>query len=191
MKRSMYYLLTGLFLFSACEQKDDLFSDAIAYWSFSDVNDSAADNSRMQEKGNLQWITLDGDAARDSKQRGGDGKAVKLDGSGWLDAVQGANDELNITGKQITIAVRIKADSLKDLNPVITKSGDDQSIAYSLTLAKDGEDLFIRTMLGSDDIGGAHLLKYKLPKEEWHDWHDIVFRFNGRGSELYVDGLLR
>lgn len=191
MKFLIYFLIGGGIFLSACEQKGKHFSGAVAYWSFSDENDLTIDNSQLREKGSLQWVKLDGDALRESRQRGGDGKAVKLDGSGWLDAVQGANDELNITGKQITIAIRVKADSLKELNPVITKSGDDQSIAYSLTLVKKGEDVFIQSMIGSDDIGGAHLLNYKLPEEEWYNWHDIVFRFNGRVSELYVDGLLR
>ncbi|GHT68026.1 hypothetical protein AGMMS50239_32260 [Bacteroidia bacterium] len=56
--------------------------------------------------------------------------------------------------------------------------------------ATDG-DVYIESKLGSDDIAGLHLLKYKLQKDEISKWHDILFRFNGKQSELYVDGVLR
>jgi len=72
--------------------------------------------------------------------------------------------------------------------PVINKTGTDQNIAYSVYLNPFENDLYIEAKIGSDDIGGAHKLKYKLAKEELNAWHDVIFRFNGRKSELFVNG---
>ncbi|MDR3712160.1 MAG: GH32 C-terminal domain-containing protein [Puia sp.] len=148
-------------------------------------------NSQLRQQGAVQFVDLTGDEKRASENDGGDGKAVYLDGSSWFSAGQGANGELNITGKGITLFVRMKADTIKEYSPLLTKSGNDQNMAYSIALHKEEGDVYIEAMLGSDDIGGAHLLKYRVPKEEWLKWHDILFRFNGKISELYIDGVLR
>ncbi len=190
MKRATCYLWYCLLFLLSCN-KAPVFQDAVAVWSFADLNDQTVLNSTLQKKGSVQFISLTGDEKPASHGSGDDGKGVYLDGSSWLDAGQGANDELNITGKAITIFIRMKPDSIKEYNPLLTKSGNDQNIAYSVALHKNGEEIYIEAMLGSDDIGGAHLLKYKLPKEQWLKWHDILFRFNGKTSELYIDGVLR
>ena len=85
----------------------------------------------------------------------------------------------------------MKADSVKGFVPLINKSGNDQNIAYSISLNTVGNDVYIESLIGSDDIGGAHMLRYKLQGDELTKWHDILFRFNGKVSELFVDGLLR
>ncbi|MFT3749517.1 MAG: GH32 C-terminal domain-containing protein [Agriterribacter sp.] len=191
MPRVLCYLSVCSLLFVSCSRQTSLFQDAVAAWSFSDVNDHAGFNSQLQQQGAVKFLNLAGDEKRSSMESGNDGKAVYLDGSSWLDAGQGINDELNITGKGITLFVRMKPDSIKEYNPLLTKSGNDQTIAYSVVLRKEGQDVYIETMLGSDDIGGAHLLQYKLPQDELLKWHNILFRFNGKISELYIDGILR
>ena len=191
MKGTMCYLIVCLLLLTCCERPTETFRDAVAAWSFRDLNDQSGLNSQLQKQGAVQLVDLPNDQKPASPGAGNDGKAVYLDGSAWLDAGQGIQDELNISGKGITIFVRMKPDSIKEFNPLLTKSGNDQNIAYSIALHKTGEDVFIEAMLGSDDIGGAHLLKYEVPKDELLKWHDILFRFNGKTSELYVDGVLR
>lgn len=191
MLRVLCYLSVCSLLFLSCNYKTSLVQDAVAAWSFADQNDQAGFNSSLLEQGSVKFLNLEGDEKRSSIETGGDGKAIYLDGTSWLDAGQGINDELNITGKGITLFVRMKPDSIKEYNPLLTKSGNDQTIAYSVALRKIEQDVYIEAMLGSDDIGGAHLLKYKLPKEESLNWHNILFRFNGKISELYVDGILR
>jgi sucrose-6-phosphate hydrolase SacC (GH32 family) len=191
MKRIIILYIAVSFVFVTAYGQKEVFKDAVAFWSFSNLNDLTIANSKLEKNVIVQLVNLEKQDLTASKDRDGDGKAIKLDGHSWLDAGQGINDELNINGKAISILIRMRADSLKDFNPLLTKSGDDQSIAYSVALDRDGEDVFIKAMLGSDDIGGAHLLKYKLPVEDLYKWHDIIFRFNGKRSELYIDGFLR
>lgn len=182
--------ICSLALLIACQPQNH-FKDAIAVWSLSDLNDQAADNSRLKAHGEIQFVTLEKADAKESARRGGDGIAAQF-GEAWLNAGQGINEEVNISGKNLSILVRIKPNTTgSGYMPLLNKAGDDQSIAYSIALNTIGEDVYIESMIGSDDIAGAHLLTYKLPKEELCRWHDILFRFNGKVSELYVDGQLR
>lgn len=189
MKPIYCFLLLCLLLLFSCKNPPNFFDDAVAAWYFADLNDQAGLNSQLTKEGSVQLVNI----ANDEKAQGNgsDGKAIYLDGTSWLNAKQGINEELNITGKGFTLFVRMKPGSIKEYNPLISKSGNDQTIAYSIVLHKNDEGIYIEAMLGSDDIGGAHLLKYQLPKEQWLQWHDILFRFNGKISELYIDGILR
>ena len=163
---------------------------AIAIWMFSDLNDATQENSRLKKNGNISFITLQGEEADASKIRGGDGVVAKFNGS-CLIAGQGADNELNFNGKFLSILARVKANHITGYTPILTKAGNDQSLAYNVAFNPQGKDIYLEILLGSDDIAGAHLLKYKMPKEELTLWHDIIFRFNGEISELYVDGQLR
>ncbi|MCD8267087.1 MAG: LamG domain-containing protein [Parabacteroides sp.] len=87
--------------------------------------------------------------------------------------------------------VRFKANQVRGYTPVLSKAGNDQSIAYSIALNKVEGDTYIECLMGYDEIAGAQLLKYKLPEGEETNWHDVLLRFNGRILELYVDGQLR
>lgn len=188
-RRAIYSLLFSTCVLIAC-QSPESFPDAVAIWSLSDLNDGTDQNSVLQMHKDVSFVALKGDEAKHSKLRGGDGMAARFKG-GWLDAGQGANEEVNLTGKNISILVRVKADRVEGYTPILTKAGNDQSIAYTIALNTLDGDTYIESLMGSDEIGGAHLLKYKLPEEEITGWHDIVLRFNGKMSELYVDGQLR
>lgn len=163
---------------------------AVAVWMLSDLKDSASENSELKKHGDVTFVILQGEEAEASKVRGGDGIVAKFNG-GWLEAGQGIDNELNLSGKQISLLVRVKANRVTGYTPILTKAGNDQNLAYNVALNPQGKDIYVEVLLGSDDIAGAHLLKYKMPKEDLNKWHDIAFRFNGEMSELYVDGLLR
>lgn len=182
-------VLSSIFLLTAC-QPQDCYKEAIAFWTFSDLNDQTTDNSVLKTHGDISLLTLDGFDKKESIRRGGDGIAAQFKNA-WFDAGQGLNEELNLTGKQISLLVRMKLNMVDAYMPLFNKAGDDQSVAYSIALNTVDGNVYVEAMIGSDDIGGAHLLKYKLPKEELNQWHDIFFRFNGKISQLYVDGLLR
>jgi sucrose-6-phosphate hydrolase SacC (GH32 family) len=185
MKKIIFF---GLFCtFLACttgNKSNDIFKDAIAVWHLSNVDDS-----RLKSFGDVQYVALEKMDADASGKRGGDGVAARFHNP-WLDAGQGINNELNLTGKHISILVRMKADNVTGFAPLLSKAGNDQNIAYRISMNVRDGDVYIETMMGSDDIGGAHLLKYKLPKDEVNRWHDILLRFNGKISELFVDGAL-
>ena len=191
MKKTVLLFLAICFvsLFMSCESQDD-FKGATVVWSFSDLNDNSAENSQLKSYGDVRFIDLNGEETKASKIRGGNGKAAQFNG-GWFDAGQGINEELNLTGKNVSILIRMRADEVKGQVPILNKAGNDQSVAYSIYLVNKGEDTYIQSFVGNDYIAGANLLKYKLPKEEVSKWHDIIFRFNGKTSELYVDGQLR
>lgn len=174
MKAMLSSLGLSCMLLAACSQRPS-FQDAVAAWTFADGNDEAGSNSSLQQKGAVSFK----------------GKAVHLDGQSWFDAGQGSNGELNITGKGLSIYVRMKADTIKDYQPLIVKPGSDQQLAYSVALRKTDSGAQVEVLLGSDDIGGAHLLKYLMPSQDALQWHDILFRFNGKISELFIDGVLR
>ncbi|MGV8134109.1 MAG: GH32 C-terminal domain-containing protein [Mangrovibacterium sp.] len=171
-------------------QPSGSFQNAVATWFLADLNDYTPGNSRLQAYGDVGFVTLQGTEAEASKARGGDGIAVYLNGGAWLDAGQGIKEELNLSGKNVSILIRMKADSVDGLIPLLTKAGTDQSVAYSIFLNRIGNEVYVESMLGSDEIGGAHMLKHRLPEEGLTQWHDILFRFNGKKSELYVDGTL-
>jgi sucrose-6-phosphate hydrolase SacC (GH32 family) len=190
MKRILILPAVCLLLASAPLPPLNSFKDAVAAWNLADANDMTAENSQLNIHGDVKFIKLEGAEAEASKARGGDGIAAQFNG-GWLDAGQGVNEELNLTGKNISVLVRLKPAEVRGLTPVLGKTGTDQTIAYSIYLDKIGEDTYVESKMGSDDIAGAHVLKYKIPKAEVSRWHDIVLRFNGQISQLFVDGSLR
>lgn len=177
-------------LVTSC-RSESVFDDAVAVWSFSDLNDQVGDNSLLKSHGEVSIVNLKGSDIRNSVQISGKDKAAQFDGTAWLDAGQGAGDELNLTGKEITLYTRVKASAVNGYSPVITKAGSDQNLAYSIALNPVDKDIYIEVKMGSDEIAGTHLLKYKLPEDEINTWQDILFRFNGETSELYVNGILR
>lgn len=166
-------------------------NDAVAFWNFSDAEDCTVVNSSWKHKGEVKFVNLEGDEAKASLKSGGDGKVVRLNGKGWLDAAQGAGDELNLSGKSFTILVRMKIDDVVGYTPILSKAGNDQNIAYKMSVYQENGYNILEVIMGSDEIAGAHQLKYRLSDSELKQWHDVVFRFDKGKSELYVDGLLR
>ena len=164
--------------------------NAVAVWNFHDLNNGKYSDSPFKIVGNVTVVSLKGDELKASRERGGDGCAVSL-GNGYLDAGQGVNGELKLSGRHISVLVRVKANQINGYTSILSKSGNDQSIAYSLAMTPAGSDVQIETLMGSDDIAGAQLLKCRIPKEDIVKWHDIILRFNGHISQLYVDGKLR
>ena len=184
-KLIVFGIMSFVLAITSCRPSDEPYKDAVAVWHLSGPNDVS-----LTSYGDVQYITLETAEAAASHKRGGDGIAAKFNGV-WLDAGQGIREELNLTGKNVSILVRMKADNVKGFAPIISKAGNDQNIAYRISLNTADEDVYIESMMGSDDIGGAHLLRYKLPKDEVAQWHDVLLRFNGKISELFVDGILR
>lgn len=186
--------IAGIALFmvtSASYCQEDIFKDAVAVWTFSSLDDKSGVNSSLKEYGNVSLVRLEGDDATMSTRRGGDGSASYLDGKSWLDAGQGEDDELNLSGKEITLYARVRAGKVSGYSPILTKAGNDQNLAYSVAFNQVDETTYIEAKIGSDEIAGSHLLRYAVPEAEKGAWHDIIFRFDGQASQLYVNGMLR
>lgn len=171
-------------------QPPEPFKEAVISWNLSDPDDTSGANSVLQIRGRVPFVALSGEEAKASKRRGGDGRAARFEG-GWLEAGQGAGGEANLAGTALSILVRLKAEQVKGYMPILTKAGADQHIAYSVALRAIDEAVDLEVMMGSDEIAGAHLLTCRLLPEEATAWHDILFRFNGRTAQLYVDGVLK
>lgn len=182
--------MVSIMLASACRSTSVL-NSAVAVWSFDNLRDQVDDKNLLKSYGEVSIVSLKGNEANASKKRSGKGKAAQFDGSSWLDAGQGINGDFNLTGNEVSLYARIKASAVKGYSPILAKAGQDQNLAYSIALNLVDNDVYIEVKMGSDEIGGAHMLKHKLPQDEVNEWHDIVFRFNGKTSELYVDGKLR
>ena len=86
-------LVICLLSVSQAKPQSNSFKDAVAAWNLADVNDMTAANSRLKISGNVTFIKLYGVDAEASKHSGGDGFVARFNG-GWLDAGQGADNEL-------------------------------------------------------------------------------------------------
>lgn len=178
-------------MMSACQSNFKYVdTDAVAVWNFSDLTDCTTINSRWKQEGVVEFVKLTGEDAAESRKRGGDSRAVHLIGQGWLNAGQGEKEELNLSGKAFSMLVRMRIDSIKGYTPILSKAGNDQNIAYKMSVYQENQTNVLEVIMGSDEIAGAHQLIYRLSDNDLQQWHDVIFRFNGKKSELYFDGRL-
>ena len=117
---------------SKSESGKSPFDDAIAVWHMADLNDSAGDNSALTIHGDVKMgVELEGMDFEASLKRGGDGRAAKFNG-GYLSAEQGADGELNLTGKEMTMCIRLRDTSGAWDSPLFGKYGGDHKASYHL-----------------------------------------------------------
>jgi sucrose-6-phosphate hydrolase SacC (GH32 family) len=180
------YILFFILVFISC-RSGQFCENTVSVWNF---HDEMSTKTSLKKFGDIPILPLHGTDLKASKVRGGDGFVAKF-GKGYFDAGQGVNGISNLSGKSISILVRVKANRITGFTPILSKSGNDQSVAYSIALNPVDNDVWIETLMGSDEIAGAHLLKCKMSKEDITKWHDIILRFDGHISQLYVDGELR
>lgn len=191
MKRFVSCSVAFVLMISASISQEIIYEDAVAVWTFSDLDDRAGKNSRLAKRGNVSLVELKGKDAIMSTQLGGQGRAAYFDGKSWLDAGQGLDDELNLYGREVTLYARARAEEVTGYSPILTKAGNDQNMAYSIAFNLVEGIVYIETKIGSDEIAGSHRLRYAVPETEKDAWQDIIFRFDGQSSQLYVNGKLR
>jgi sucrose-6-phosphate hydrolase SacC (GH32 family) len=190
--KTICFYLVSLMLYgcSLVKDKKNVFTDAIAVWHMATLNDSTSENSVLTAYGSVALgIRLEGDDLKASLKRGGDGYVAKFDG-GWLDGGQGINNELKLSGNAATFAIRV-CDPKGKLNwPLMGKYGDDTIICYSIFADSSKTGKIFGAGLGSNEIDGVHLLQAEITSNEANLWHDLVVRFDGKVSQLYIDGNL-
>ena len=203
MRKHLYILpwITAIFLISCANGwavAASVFDDAVAVWHMADLNDSAGKNSRLtiqdyyQDKAKC-GIELQGAEREASLRRGGDGYVAWLDG-GWLDAGQGADGELRLSGNAMTMALRVRTSSGQWGCPLFGKQGSLTRVAYSIFSENGGShgaNPMLVAELGSNEVWGMHLVKTSLANIGPTDWHDFIVRFDGKNLQLFVDGSLR
>ncbi len=169
------------------------FEDAIAFWHLADATDARSSNSRLALHGGVRLgVPLTGEDKTASLKRGDDGIVGSFDG-GWLDAGQGPDGKLNLTGSALTIAMRLRDASARWDRPLFGKGGGQTREVYRL-FSSDFDDslgMALAGEIGSDEIGGMHRVEASVAAIGPTDWHDVLLRFDGNTLELFVDGALR
>ncbi len=164
------------------------FADAVAAWQMADLNDSAGNNSRLEVRGDVRvGVPLSGPEREASLARGGDGKVAHFLG-GWLDAGQGADGELNLAGKAMTLAVRLRDPSGQWNCPLFSKHGGHQRLVYNLFSTDLGWGMVLGFEMGT--TGNEMILRTSIPLAQIGptEWHDVVCRADGAKLEMFVDG---
>ncbi len=160
------------------------FDEAVAVWHFANLDDAAGANSVLRAIGPAQvGVPLSGVDRESSVARGGDGQVAQL-GEGFLLAGQGADDELALCGKTVSLYVRM----LQPSGPwhssgIVSKYGGHERLVYNLYVHTN--DLGFE--LGTD----RGLFRVTMPLAELAatQWHDIIVRYDGQRLEMWVNGV--
>src|SRR5262249_19954773 len=163
---------------------------AVAVWHMADLKDSAGKDSKLTLSGEVKLgVELAGAEKAASLKRGGDGKVAELQG-GWLDAGQGADKELNLTGNAMSLCIRLRDPSGKWNTSLLSKHGGHPRLVYNLFSVDLGSGMDLGFELGTD----KGMFQVSLPTAQFGglgEWHDIIARYDGKRLELFVDGVLR
>jgi sucrose-6-phosphate hydrolase SacC (GH32 family) len=169
------------------------FDDAALVWRMSDIQaqGSAAQGSALRAHGAATLgVALKGEDREASVRRGGDGRAVQLDG-GWLTAEQGTIPSFKLSDKGFTVAIRVRGATGKWQGVIFGKCDSTTGEVFSISAeSRDGRNILL-AHLRSDEIAGAHEALTELAPLGPTAWHDVVLRHDGAMLQLFVDGALR
>ena len=187
------FLAAGALLFcgsAAAQPPSTPFNDAVAVWHMGDASDAAGKNSTLKAVGDVSpGVALSGDERTASLKRGGDGDVAAFRG-GYLDADQGADGELNLSGTAMTMCVRLRlAEGVTD-TPIFSKHGGHGALVYNLFCTDPGGGPALGFELGTDFKDKPLRVSVPLKMIGAADWHDVIVRFTGPKLELFADGVL-
>lgn len=191
-----------LFFVASTSAKEPMGTDAkavmdsaVAFWHLGDTRDSAGANSALTPRGTVRLgVELKGAEREASLKRGGDGMVAELRG-GWLDAGQGHQAELNLTGEQFTALIRLRAltPSAWDTRGYFTKGGGHDRLVFNFftyDFNAGPENIRLGCEIGVDGKPGlAAQVTVPLAQIGATDWHDVVARYDGSEFVLFVDGV--
>lgn len=193
MKRLTFCCLL-LFLISSAYSRfvaaADPFADALAVWHMDGTDESKGSKNSLTVHGDVSLgVSLDGKEAEASKKRSGDGKVAKFVKGSYLSCGGGTESDLNITGKTLTIAIRLKSESGDWDCPILAKHGGHGRLAYNVYSLRDKLGCEFRTTMNRNLMGASITFEDLLPvKESRTAWHDVVCRIDGAKLEMFVDG---
>ena len=180
-------LLPGM---TSAQPSPSPFADAVAAWHMADMADSAGKNSALKGVGDVALnVALAGDDLAASLKRGGDGKVALFRG-GYLDAGQGAENELNLSGTALTLCVRLRLAEGTTDTPIFSKHGGHHKLVYNLFCTNLGGETSLGFELGTDYKDKPLQVSVPLKMIGVTVWHDVIVRFTGPKLELFVDGVL-
>jgi len=166
------------------------FADAVAVWHMADARDATEPRSDLAAVGDAQLgVPLEGAEREASLARGGDGLVARFAG-GYLAAGQGAGGELNLTGKALTMCLRVRDPSGRWDTPLFSKHGGHERLVCNLFATDLGAGMALGFELGTDWNERPLQLSVPVPMVGPTDWHDVIVRYAGAKLELLVDGVL-
>ncbi|MCE9544518.1 MAG: family 43 glycosylhydrolase [Planctomycetia bacterium] len=158
--------------------------DAVAVWNMADLKDSAGKNSALTLHGAVAvGVKLPGKKGA----RGGDGLVAKFDG-GFLEAGHGADQELDLGPRTMSVYLRARDPSGQWKGPLITRQSGPAKPVYRIVGSDASTGMILGANLATD--GNNSLLQMRVPTDlvDATAWHDIVLRCDGAKVQLFVDG---
>jgi len=179
--------LLGLALVAADAppRPDPVFRTAVAAWQMAGLKDDAGKNALGVVGAASVGTRLEGDDLRDSLAGGNDGLAARIDG-GYLDAGQGTDQALNLSGSALTVSVRLRSPSGVWDKPLFSKHGGHDRLVYNLF----SNDSALGFELGTRDTPGMTQVSAPLARIGARDWHEVLCRYDGSRLQMFVDGVL-
>jgi fructan beta-fructosidase len=182
-------LFLALFASTATAQTpiryDNVFKSAVAVWHMKNLQDAAGKNE-LKVGGAVTLDTrLTGKERAASLAVGSDGVVAQFDG-GYLDAGQGADGALNLTGSALTLSVRLRSPSGVWGQPLFSKHGGHDRLVYNLFSFPSA----IGFELGTRDRPEMTQVTVPLAKIGAKEWHTVICRYDGSSLKMFVDGVL-
>ncbi len=164
--------------------------DAVAIWHMNDLSDASSRNSVLTIDGDVELgVPLEGEDRAASLARGGDGKAALFRG-GWLNAGQGADGELRLSGKTMTLLLRYRDPTGENDTPLFSKHGGHSRLSYNLFVTDLGAGPAMGFELGTTWNDRPLQLSAPLSRIGATAWHDVIARFDDARLDLSIDGVL-
>ena len=154
---------------------DPAFHSAVAAWHMGGRDDARGRNPLRIVGAATPGIRLEGQEHRDSLAGGNDGLVARLDG-GHLDAGQGSDGVLNLSGTALTVSVRLRCPSGTWDGPIFSKHGGHDRLVYNVYSSPS----LIGFELGTRDTPGMTPVTAPLDRIGATGWHDVIARYDGK-----------
>lgn len=163
--------------------------DAVALWNFDGLNDANGANSQLTAVGDVQLnVPLNEQETAESRLRGGDGKIAKFSIGSYLNAGQGAQNELSFGKNALSIYLRLRLPANLTDCPIFSKRGS-QKFAFNIFAYREYLGLELDTTQNKSRlVGRAAFDEMRSPPNALAAWHDVVVRMNEGKLEFFVDG---
>jgi len=183
--------------------QSNLPKDAIAIWNMADAKNTISKTGDLTAVGNVKiGVKLKTEESEIALHHGGDGVVASFNG-GYLVA---GNNKLQLTGKEMTLCIRMSNQSEKWDIPIFTKN-DPVDPFSSILVQKDGMLKYIwqtsparervspdwfknQKNLPVDFFNGILRIGVPVDMIGNNAWHDIVVRFHDTILEMFIDGVL-
>jgi len=162
---------------------DPVFDDAIAAWQLADLKDGAGKNILNPVGEVAVGRRLEGAEYQESLACGNDGQVAQFDG-GYLDAGQGSDGMLNLTGSALSVSVRLRSPAGAWGCPLFSKHGGHDRLVYNLYSLPG----VIGFELGTQD--GLKRTTVPVARIGADGWHTIICRYDGKRLQMFAEGVL-